>query len=596
VLEREHGTVRFTHSLLSAVLYKDLGERALEVHERVADIADDSLIRARHLALSRDAPDAEIAAALDSAVRLAADRGALPAAAELAEQALRLTPAEQQDERRHRALAAARAHHAAGEWTRARTIARDLLTATEPGPSRAEVLVLLSELESQVDSIALLGEALQEATPGSALRSTIHRRLAWEDRFSGGLDHAQAALDIAEELDDDVLRTKARTVRAILGWFAGDVEAARAAELTHDLASAVGGDLRVQEATLAFVNTLAPSTERKRARAVLEHEHLEWRDRNEPRSAHALWGLAWVEFWAGRWEVAAAHAANAYDISIQYGLEVPQDHLPIALIAVHRGQLELALEHSERALQMAEQQFGIHPPQHLAIVGLAALWSGDTATAAEWLGRADSRAVELGWREPSVRWWTADYAELLLGLGKSDDARRIVDVWDADARRVGRVWILGHVTYCRGLIAVAEGAVGEAVSLFERSVAELEEVGDPFGRARGLLVLGTVRRRARQKRPAQEAIEAALGGFEVLGAATWAEKARAELGRIGGRKREEGLTSAESRVAALVAEGRTNREVAATLFLAERTVASHLTHIYAKLGIRSRTELARRLH
>ena len=68
-----------------------------------------------------------------------------------------------------------------------------------------------------------------------------------------------------------------------------------------------------------------------------------------------------------------------------------------------------------------------------------------------------------------------------------------------------------------------------------------------------------------------------------------------ELGRIGGRTREDGLTAAERRVAALVAAGRTNREVAAQLFLAERTVAGHLTRIYAKLGVRSRTELARRL-
>jgi DNA-binding CsgD family transcriptional regulator len=110
-----------------------------------------------------------------------------------------------------------------------------------------------------------------------------------------------------------------------------------------------------------------------------------------------------------------------------------------------------------------------------------------------------------------------------------------------------------------------------------------------------LLGLGVVRRRARQKRGAREAIEAALDGFEQLGAATWAEKARSELGRIGGRRREEGLTPAERRVAVLVAEGRTNREVAAALFLTERTVASHLSHVYAKLGVRSRTELARQL-
>ncbi len=123
-----------------------------------------------------------------------------------------------------------------------------------------------------------------------------------------------------------------------------------------------------------------------------------------------------------------------------------------------------------------------------------------------------------------------------------------------------------------------------------------EEVGDPFGRSRALLLLGATRRRARQKRSAREAIEAALAGFEAIGASGWAERARGELGSIGGRARANGLTPAEQRVAALVAEGRTNREVAAALFLGERTVETHLSHVYAKLGIRSRTELARTLH
>ena len=102
-----------------------------------------------------------------------------------------------------------------------------------------------------------------------------------------------------------------------------------------------------------------------------------------------------------------------------------------------------------------------------------------------------------------------------------------------------------------------------------------------------------MRRRGRQKRAAREAIAEALALFEECGAELFAEKARAELGRIGGRTREVGLTPAEQRVAALVAEGRTNREVAAALVLGERTVETHLTHIYAKLRIRSRTELAR---
>ncbi|MFL6033468.1 MAG: LuxR C-terminal-related transcriptional regulator, partial [Gaiellaceae bacterium] len=148
---------------------------------------------------------------------------------------------------------------------------------------------------------------------------------------------------------------------------------------------------------------------------------------------------------------------------------------------------------------------------------------------------------------------------------------------------------------CRGLVAAAEGHVEEAVSLLESAVTQHERVADPFGRARALLALGIVRRRARQKRAARDAIVEALDGFERIDARAWAGKARNELGSIGGRTREEGLTAAERRVAALVVEGRTNREVAAALFLGERTVASHLTHIYAKLGVRSRTELARKV-
>ena len=170
-----------------------------------------------------------------------------------------------------------------------------------------------------------------------------------------------------------------------------------------------------------------------------------------------------------------------------------------------------------------------------------------------------------------------------------------MNAWESDARRVGRHWVLAQIARVRGLVEAAQGNVEQASRVLEAAVAEHGAVEDSFGRARAFLALGVIRRRARQKRSAREAIEAALAGFETLGAAGWAEKARGELGRIGGRTRAEGLTAAEQRVADLVAEGRTNREVAAALFLAERTVASHLSRVYTKLDVRSRTELARKL-
>jgi DNA-binding CsgD family transcriptional regulator len=596
LIEREDGAIRFTHPLLASVLYADLGDERHRVHARIAGIVEDPLLRARHLALSKEAPDPAVAVVLDQAVGLAVERGASAVAAELAEQALRLTPAEAREEHCRRALAAARAHHAAGEWTRARAIADQLLDETDTGSLRADALVLLAELDTVDRAVLLLEEASREATGRSELQSLIQGRLAWATRFRTGyvraLEHARAALELADEVDDAVLRRRARLVWAILGWLVGDTGAPQLTPDSLDLGTALGGERFVQEATLALVNTNAPSGLRGEVRALLEREHRAWRERDEPRAARALWGLAWVEYWAGRWELAASHAARAHDTSIQYGLEVPQDHLPIALIAVRRGELELARRHSERALELAEEQFGLHPPQHVAILGLVALWSGDSAEAARSFAEADRTAAALDWGEPSVRWWNDDSVELLLELGRIPDAEHVLDRWEADAVRLGRPWVLAHATRCRGLVAAAGGDTDRAMRRLQQAVAQHEAVGDPFGRGRALLAVGMIRRRARQKRLAREAIEAAVEQFETIGAAGWATKARGELDRLGGRRRQEGLTATERRVAALVAEGRTNREVAATLFVGERTVATHLTHIYAKLGVRSRTELA----
>jgi DNA-binding CsgD family transcriptional regulator len=598
VIQRERGEVSFTHPLLPSVLYRDLGERRWAIHGRIAALVDDPLMHAQHLALSCRAPDEEVAAVLEAAATLAAGRGASAGAADLAEHAFRLTPPDRPGVRRPRLLAAARAHHAAGEWPRARTLATSLLAEPGSDAARVEALLLLAELETPDRSVALLEEALVEARSRPALLADIHCRLAWVLRFFDSVDHGRLAFEAAEQLDDEALQARVRAVRAILAWFAGPAAApSDLPALARELAGAVGGDQLVQEGMLVLVNTLAPSSVRGQARTLLEREEREWRERDEPRSALARWGLAWVEFWAGNWEVAAAHAADAHDISIQYGYELPQDHLPIAVVAVHRGQLAHAREHSERALRLADELFvsRAHPPQHLATLGLVALWSGDQAAALEWFSAAERRVQEMGWREPSVRWWSADHVELLLALGRAEEALRIVDEWEADARRVDREWVLAQVTRCRGLVAAAGGEIELAASLLRQAALEHQAVGDPYGRARAYLALGVVRRRAREKRGARDAIEIALIGFGELGAATWVDAAREELGRIGGRTREDGLTAAERRVANLVAKGKTNREVAAALFLGERTVASHLTHIYAKLGVRSRTELARKL-
>ena len=116
-----------------------------------------------------------------------------------------------------------------------------------------------------------------------------------------------------------------------------------------------------------------------------------------------------------------------------------------------------------------------------------------------------------------------------------------------------------------------------------------------FERARTRLVLGVVRRRALQMRDARTALGETLAAFDELGARLWSAKARDELARIGGRSATgTELTASEQRVAALVAEGLTNKQVAGRLFVTDRTVEAHLSRIYANLGLRSRAELAAR--
>lgn len=596
VIERDENVIRFTHPLLSSVLYGDLGPERRRIHARIAELADDPIVRARHLALGTDTPDADVARVLDDAAALAEERGAAAVTSELAEQALRLTPPGLHDERHMRSLAAARANLAAGEWTRARSIAADLLAEVDQGALRAETLLLLAEFEHDDLAVPVLEEALMHAASDERLRMRIAIRLAGAQRFRNGFDGAlramRAALDLADQVGDDALRFQALVNINTLGGLVGDAEATSAAARARELAAATGDERMLREAKLLNSGVFMPYGDMVAERANIEGAYREWQDRDELFAAHVLWELSWIELWTGRWTSASEYAERSHEINLQYGVERNQDYIPIAWIAMHRGDLDRAQREAERALELCEEQIGFHPPLLRAVSGIIALWRGDAAAAVEPLSEADRQAHALGWRAAEARPWTPELIEALLQLDRGDEATSVLERWERDAVRTGNDFVLARVTGCRGLVAASRGAVTESVTLLTDAVAQHETLCETFGRARAQLSLGAVLRRVRQRRAAREAIEAALEGFEELGAATWVERAREELGRISGRTREGALTAAERRVAALVAEGRTNHEVATTLFLAERTVASHLTRIYAKLGVRSRTELA----
>jgi Response regulator containing a CheY-like receiver domain and an HTH DNA-binding domain len=109
--------------------------------------------------------------------------------------------------------------------------------------------------------------------------------------------------------------------------------------------------------------------------------------------------------------------------------------------------------------------------------------------------------------------------------------------------------------------------------------------------------MGRAQRRRRQWAAARDALERAATAFEELGAGGWTEQARSELDRVGGRRPSTrgSLTGAETRVAELAVAGLSNKEIAAKLVVSVHTVERHLKHAYAKLGIRSRSQLAARI-
>lgn len=229
-----------------------------------------------------------------------------------------------------------------------------------------------------------------------------------------------------------------------------------------------------------------------------------------------------------------------------------------------------------------------------AVQCLDHLGSGDVAAAAE-RGREVREIVEgFGMLDPSVIQWRGDFIEALVKSSHEDEARTELETFAEQAERTGRPWPNAAVARCRGLLA-PDDAIDAA---FEAALAWHARGADPFERARTELSYGERLRRARRPADARAHLRAAVETFERLGAEPWACRARAELRASGGATRAaqnavtRELTAQELEVALLVGRGATNREAAATLFLSPKTVEAHLSRIYRKIGVRSRTELA----
>jgi DNA-binding CsgD family transcriptional regulator len=414
------------------------------------------------------------------------------------------------------------------------------------------------------------------------------------------MPHARAALELGERLEDRILLVTALmtvvTFELALGNGLRKDLLERALRLETDLGDAASdiplllrphGDLWLHRRLEGDLDA---------ARSHLGR-FLELTEQLDPK--YRPGGLTWlgdIELHAGNWDRAASLADEAEVLAGQFGQEMLEHRALRAHLRALRGDVEGARSEAQemlvRALELGKRNAAA---QARHVLGFLELTLGNPAEAHRFLEAAVAALHAAGIREPARLAALPDDVEALVLLGRLAEAEALLAPFEERARALDRPLALGTSGRCRALLLAAHGDLSEALAAAEKALEHHQRVLMPFERGRTLLVLGAMRRRAKRRRAARETLQASLAIFEELGAPLWIEKAQAELARIAGRAPSTGeLTPTELRVAALVAEGRTNREVGAALHLSERTVEGNLSRIYDKLGVRSRTELAHR--
>jgi DNA-binding CsgD family transcriptional regulator len=301
--------------------------------------------------------------------------------------------------------------------------------------------------------------------------------------------------------------------------------------------------------------------------------------------------LTIAEVWAGHWDSGSATAREG----LRLGRELGQDHLVaqalvlLALIAALRGD-------EEQCRILAAEGGALASARGLGVVAEIAQWA--LALLELGLGRADEavrREREIS-HTLAIYWSVLDRVEAAVRAGEQESARPWLASFERWVESNGAAWGRAVVLHCRALLCEE---ASEAERLFLAALEAHEQATRPFEQARSELAFGEFLRRSRRRVEAREHLRAALDAFERLGATLWAERARVELRASGqtARKREPStrgdLTAQELQIARFVAQGLSNREVAAQLFLSPRTIAFHLRNVFRKLGISSRTQLAR---
>jgi DNA-binding CsgD family transcriptional regulator len=600
VIASDRGNVSVSHPLLAAAARKR--SRASErraLHLALSDVVSDEEQRARHAALATRGVDARVAEMAAAAGARAAARGAPRAAVELADHALRLTHP-QAAERADRVLDLAEHLNVAGEDQRMTELLTAELERLPPGAARARAHLLLTD--GVLSSLEEHADHLERALAESADDPVLH---AWA--VEAKVEYAVVRVEQIEEAE---------------GWASSALAAAKragpAAERLVLFALGWSRILRgvpIDRLRDRYEALSDPGSEILRSLDRLAGIRLAWR--GHVIDARALFGrllesadergevwsydtirlqLCELELRAGQtsstsrlleeWEQSAGE-----DVFLQTASQRCR-----ALLAATRGSPSEVGRWATGAIAAAEATGMIWDMlEATRAQGIAALFAHDTARAAEHLLVVWDHTRRAGVEEPGAFPVAADLVESLVDLGRIEEARAVIDRLSELAERQRHPWGRATARRCGALVRLASGHYGEdVVATMSDAAAEYRRLGLGFDAARSMLALGRAARRSKKWAAARRALEESVATFEQIDSPGWADQARSELGRVGARRpRATGeLTTAERRAAELAARGLSNKEVARSMFVGVHTVESHLSSVYAKLGIRSRTQLA----
>ena len=601
------GHVSFRHPLArSAVYAAAAADERRAMHRALGRALPDRDVdrRAWHFAAAAMGTDETASMALEQAGVRARDRSAYATAAEAFERAARLSS--EPERRAHRLLDAADAGWQAGLADRAvalldeaRVSSRDPATvldvdellghiATRRGPVMRghEILSAAAERADGERAVTMLAEAASACFYAGKSREMVAvaeraRRRLPADASPRARFLAAVAFGMAEIVGGDAASGSNAIHEALavaeqsdllgdlrlLPWLAVAPIFLREAESGRSLIERVVSSARARAAlgTLPLVLNLIArddaTTDRWMSAEAAYREAIELARENDQRTdlAFSISGLAWLLARRGDEDECRALAAEALGLSRSLGTEL---HAIWATAAL--GDLELGL--------------------------------GNAAAAAEHFEQQQQLLDELRITDPDLS-PTPELAEALLRLGREDEARALAVEFLSRATAKGQPWSLGRALRAAGLVAPE----ADIAKTFEDALHQQMLTPDVFEAARTRLAYGERLRRARNRALARPELRSALEDFERLGARPWAERARAELAATGEtmRRRDpttlDELTPQELQIALLLAGGKTTREAAAAVFLSPKTIEYHLRHVYQKLGIHSRAELAEAL-